>query len=213
MSLKVLNAWGDMMINKIWLFLFMLGIGFAFFNGKIEAVHQALFSAPKTTMQLMFNMMGLYILWNGILEIVKDTKLIDVLARRIYFITRYLYPELPKDHPVHGYIATNLASNILGLGSVSTPLGIKAIQEMKKINGNRDVASRSMITLILINSACFTLVPTTLISLREVAGSKNSVGILPYVILASMLTTLVAILVDRLFYRLNKQKFESEERT
>jgi spore maturation protein A len=196
------------LVNKIWLLLFIIGISFALFNGRIEAVHQAIFSSPKAGLLLLFNLSGMYILWSGLLEIVKDTKLIDVFARKIYFITRFLFPELPKDHPVHGYIASNMASNMLGLGSVSTPLGIKAMEEMKKLNGNKDTASRSMITLIVMNASCLTLIPTTLISLREVNGSVDSVRILPFVVLTTALSTITALLLDRLLYRIHKKEFE-----
>lgn len=194
------------MVNKVWLLLFIIGISFAIINGNIKAVHEAIFEAPKEGVTLLLNLAGLYILWCGILEIVKDTKLIDIFAKKIYFITRFLFPELPKDHPVHGYIATNMASNILGLGSVSTPIGIKAMEEMKKLNGDSDQASRSMITLILINTSCLTLIPTSIISLREINGSVNSVGVLPLVVITTLLSTCSAILLDRFFYRLSKRK-------
>jgi spore maturation protein A len=196
------------MVNKIWLLLFIIGISFALFNGRIEEVHQAIFSSPKEGLLLLFNLSGMYILWSGLLEIVKDTKLIDVFARKIYYITRFLFPELPKDHPVHGYIASNMASNMLGLGSVSTPLGIKAMEEMKKLNGDKDTASRSMITLIVMNASCLTLIPTTLISLREVNGSVDSVSILPYVVLTTALSTITALLLDRFLYKVHKKEFE-----
>lgn len=196
------------MVNKIWLFLFIIGFAFAFMNGNVKEVHEAIFSAPKDGIMLLIHLSGLYILWNGILEIVKDLQLIDKLSKKIYPITRFLFPELPKIHAIHGYIASNLISNMLGLGSVATPLGIKAMKEMQELNPNKKVATRSMVTLVIINASSVTLLPTTLISLREINGSLNSVGVLPILLITSIVTTTIAIILDRLYVWLRDRREE-----
>lgn len=196
------------MVNKIWLLLFIIGIAFAIYNNRIIEINNTLLEAPQEAVKLILNLTGLYIFWNGILQIAKDCGLIEKFARRIYFLTKLIYPELPENHEVHGYLASNMAANMLGLGSVSTPLGIKAMEEMKKLNGNKDSASRSMLTLVLINSSCLTLLPTTIISLRKVYGSSDPTKIIPLIILTSFLTTMTAIIIDRIFYFLNKKKFK-----
>lgn len=195
------------MVNKIWLLLFIIGIGFAIYNNKIVEVNNALLEAPQDAVTMIINLTGLYILWNGLLQVAKDCGLIDAFAKKIYRITKIIFPELPKNHDVHGYLASNIAANILGLGSVATPLGIKAMEEMKKINHNKDTASRSMITLILLNSSCLTILPTTIISLRKIYGSTEPTKVLPIIIIASTLTTILAIIIDRIFYYFNKNKF------
>ncbi|QVK16991.1 spore maturation protein [Mycoplasmatota bacterium] len=195
------------MVNKIWIFLFIIGIGFAIYNNKVVELNNALLNAPHDSVTMILNLTGLYILWNGFLQIAKDCGLIDAFAKKIYFITKYIFPELPKEHDVHGYLASNIAANILGLGSVATPLGIKSMEEMKKINKNKKTASRSMITLILINCSCLTLLPTTIISLRKIYGSTEPTKVLPLVIIGTTLSTLCAIILDRIFYYLNKDKF------
>ncbi|HEY8364314.1 MAG TPA: spore maturation protein [Haloplasmataceae bacterium] len=196
------------MVNKIWLFLFIIGISFAIYNNRIVEVNNALLEAPQESVMMILNLTGLYILWNGFLQIAKDCGLIDALARKIYIITKYIFPDLPKDHEVHGYLASNIAANVLGLGSVATPLGIKAMEEMKKINDNKDEASRSMITLILLNSSGLTLIPTTIISLRKIYGSSNPTSVLPFIIVCTCITTFCALLIDRIFYFFNKHKFK-----
>ncbi len=196
------------MVNKIWLCLFIIGIGFAIYNNKVIEVNNALLSAPHDSIDIIINLTGLYILWSGLLQIAKDCGIIDAFAKKIYAITKYIFPELPKDHDVHGYLASNIAANILGLGSVATPLGIKSMEEMKKINKNKDSASRSMITLILINCSCLTLLPTTIISLRKIYGSTEPTRVLPLVILGTTLSTICAIILDRVFYYFNKKKFK-----
>lgn len=196
------------MVNKIWLLLFIIGIFFALHNNRIVEINNALLEAPQDAVKLIISLTGLYIFWSGILQIAKDCGLIEKFAKKIFFITKLIYPELPKDHAVHGYLASNMAANMLGLGSVATPLGIKAMEEMKKLNQNKDSASRSMLTLILINSSCLTLLPTTIISLRKVYGSNEPTKVIPLIIITSFLSTLTAILIDRLFYFLNKKKFK-----
>jgi len=196
------------MVNKIWLFLFIIGIGYAIYNDKVEEVNNALLDAPQEAVMLIISLTGLYILWTGLLQIAKDCGIIDAFAKKIYVFTKYIFPELPKDHDVHGYLASNIAANILGLGSVATPLGIKSMKEMKKINKNKDTASRSMITLILINSSCLTLLPTTIISLRKIYGSAEPTKVLPFIIIGTTFTTICAIIIDRIFYHFNKHKFK-----
>jgi len=195
------------LVNKIWIFLFIVGIGFAIYNNKVIEVNNALLSAPHDSVTIIINLTGLYILWNGLLQIAKDCGLIDAFARKIYHVTKYIFPELPKDHDVHGYLASNIAANILGLGSVATPLGIKSMQEMRKLNQDKDTASRSMITLVLINCSCLTLLPTTIISLRKIYGSTEPTRVLPYIVIATTLSTICAIILDRIFYFMNKDKF------
>src|SRR5690554_67219 len=184
------------MVNKIWLFLFIIGIGYAIYNDKVEEVNNALLDAPQEAVMLIISLTGLYILWTGLLQIAKDCGIIDAFAKKIYVFTKYIFPELPKDHDVHGYLASNIAANILGLGSVATPLGIKSMKEMKKINKNKDTASRSMITLILINSSCLTLLPTTIISLRKIYGSAEPTKVLPFIIIGTTFTTICEIIID-----------------
>ena len=196
------------MVNKIWLFLFIIGISFAIYNNKIVEVNNALLEAPQDAVMMILSLTGFYILWNGFLQIAKDCGIIDAFAKKIYVVTKYIFPELPKGHDVHGYLASNIAANILGLGSVATPLGIKAMEEMKKINNNEDKASRSMITLVLLNSSCLTLIPTTIISLRKIYGSTEPTKVLPSIIITTTLTTICALIIDRIFYHLNKHKFK-----
>ncbi|WP_008825781.1 nucleoside recognition domain-containing protein [Haloplasma contractile] len=193
------------MVNKIWIFLFIIGITYAIFTGRAATINEAILSSPKASIEMILNLTGLFILWNGLLQVAKDCGLISAFARLIHPVTRFLFPELPKQHEVHGLIASNMAANMLGLGSVATPLGIKAMKEMKKINGDKDHATRSMITLLLINTSSLTLIPTTIVSMRKINGSINPSNVIPMIILATSLSTFFAIVVDRLFAKLSKK--------
>ena len=98
--------------------------------------------------------------------------------------------------------------NMLGLGNAATPFGLKAMSELKRLNNNSDVASRSMITFLVINTASVTIVPTTVISLRLANGSINPTEIVPVTIITTFLSTFLAILLDRLFYFIWRKKYD-----
>ena len=195
------------MVNKIWLFIFIVGIVFAIFNNRVININNTLLEAPGEAVMLILNLTGLYILWSGLMQIAKDAGIIDFFARKIYFVTKFLFPELPKDHDVHGYLASNIVANMLGLGSMATPFGIKSMEEMKKINDNKNTASRSMLTLIILNSSCLTLLPTTIISLRKIYGSESPAGVVPLIMIGTTLSTICALIIDRIFYFFNRKKF------
>src|SRR5699024_2697163 len=116
-----------------------------------------------------------------------------------------LFPELPKDHPAIGYILTNFTANIFGLGSAATPIGLKAMEEMKKLSKS-NVASRSMITFLALNTSSLTLIPTTVIAIRMQYGSSEPTAIVGTTILATITSTIAAILFDRLFYYVDRKK-------
>lgn len=121
------------------------------------------------------------------------------LAKLFRPIVVRLFPEIPKDHPAIGYILSNVTANIFGLGNAATPMGIKAMEEMKKLSGS-DEASRSMITFLAINTSSLTLIPTTVIAIRMQYDSISPTEIVGTTILATLISTTSAIMIDRLFY-------------
>src|SRR5699024_5532787 len=116
-----------------------------------------------------------------------------------------LFPEIPKDHPAIGYILSNITANIFGLGSAATPIGLKAMEEMKKLSKSH-VASRSMITFLALNTSSLTLIPTTVIAIRMQYGSTSPTEIVGTTIIATVASTIAAIIFDRLFYFFDNKK-------
>jgi len=140
-------------------------------------------------------------LWMGLTKIAEESGLLKKISLLLSPILTKIFPEIPKGHESLGLIASNIVSNIFGLGSAATPFGLKAMTSLQKLNKNKKVASRSMITFLVINTSGFTIIPTTVISLRMMHKSTNPTSIL----LASLITTLTAtiggIIVDRLLAR------------
>ncbi len=197
------------MINKLWLMLLILGILYALISGNIANLNMILLESPTNAIMLVLKLAGMLIFWNGMLQVAYDSGLVKKISKKIKFITHWLFPELPKNHEVHGLIATNLVANIVGLGSLSTPIGIRAIKEMKKISGT-DEASNSMITLLLINTSSLTILPTTIVTMRFVHGSVNPTSVIPLIIIASSITTFFAITLDRIIRKILHKKQKNE---
>ncbi|WP_248925376.1 nucleoside recognition domain-containing protein [Paenibacillus hamazuiensis] len=191
------------MINFIWLFFIAAGFVAAAVQGKIEVVTEAIFDGAKTGVTVCFGLISIMVFWLGIMRIAEDAGLLKKLALALRPVVRFLFPSVPKDHPALGYIMSNMSANILGLGNAATPMGIKAMQELQKLNPSKDTASPAMCTLLALNTASITLIPTTLIAIRMSFDSVNPAEIVGTTLIATFISTLAAILVDKWYRRNN----------
>lgn len=187
------------MVHFIWAGLAIIGIVFALFNGTIDAVNEAIFSSANEAIQLVIGLTSVLVFWLGIMRIAEKANILTVLSRFFKPVVSKLFPDLPKDHPVMAYITSNFIANIFGLGNAATPLGLKAMKEMKQLE-NSEHASRSMVTFLVINTAGLTLIPTTVIALRIQYGSIAPTETVAGTIIVSIITTTAAIIIDRIFY-------------
>ena len=187
------------MVHFIWAGLAIIGIVFALFNGTIDAVNEAIFSSANEAIQLVIGLTSVLVFWLGIMKIAEKSNILTVLSRFFKPVVSKLFPDLPKDHPVMAYITSNFIANIFGLGNAATPLGLKAMKEMKQLE-NSEHASRSMVTFLVINTAGLTLIPTTVIALRIQYGSIAPTETVAGTIIVSIITTTAAIIIDRIFY-------------
>lgn len=193
------------MVNYIWAFMAIIGIIYAMFNGTMNEVNEALFSSAQDAVQLSFSLISVLVFWLGMMKIAEKANILKGLTKLFRPIVQRLFPELPKDHPAVGYILTNLTANMFGLGSAATPIGLKAMEELKKLSKSH-IASRSMITFLALNTSGLTLIPTTVIAIRMQYGSANPTEIVGTTIITSLVATIAAIILDRLFYYLEKDK-------
>ncbi|HLR71565.1 MAG TPA: nucleoside recognition domain-containing protein [Pseudogracilibacillus sp.] len=191
------------MVNLIWAFMAIIGIIYAIFNGTIEDVNEALFQSANEAVTLSIGLIGVLVFWLGIMRVAEKAGILQILANIFRPIIYRLFPEIPKGHPAIGYILSNFTANLFGLGSAATPMGIKAMEEMKKIS-NSPVASRSMITFLALNTSSLTLIPTKVIAIRMQYGSVSPTEIVGTTIVATIISTLSAILLDRFFYHTSK---------
>ncbi|WP_096188576.1 nucleoside recognition domain-containing protein [Evansella halocellulosilytica] len=188
------------MVNLIWISLFLIGFIFAAINGTMDKVNEGIFQGAKEAVMICIGLISVLTFWLGLMRIAEKAGLLKALSRLMQPIVRKLFPDIPRDHPAMGYILSNISANLFGLGNAATPMGIKAMEELKKLNGGKSEASRSMITLLAINTASITLIPTTVISIRMQYGSVSPTEIVGTTIIATTCSTIGAILIDRYFY-------------
>ena len=192
------------MLNIIWLLLLVSGIIVAALNGNIEVVSQAALEAARDGVEVCFNLIGIMALWLGIMKIAEKGGLIQLLAILLNPLLKLLFPSIPAGHPAMGAIVLNLSANMLGLGNAATPFGMRAMQEMQKLNGGRDQASAAMCTFLALNTSCITLVPATIIGIRVSCGSVDPTEIVGACIFATCCASTVAISLDWLLRNLTR---------
>jgi spore maturation protein A len=194
------------MVNYIWVGMMVIGFIVAAINGNMDKVNAAIFTSAKEAVTLSFAMISILVFWLGIMKIAEKGGLLEVLAYLFRPFVKRLFPDIPKDHPAQGYILSNMAANLLGLGNAATPMGIKAMEQLKILNGGKNEASRSMITLLAINTSSITLIPTTIIAIRMSYNSQSPTDIVAPTLLATAVATIGAILIDRYYYYRSLQK-------
>ena len=131
---------------------------------KLTAITKAAIDFSKTAVTLALGLVGVIALWLGMLRIADKSGLISIIVRLAEPVMRPLFPELPKGHPALGMIVLNLSANVLGLGNAATPMGIKAMEELQKLNPSKDTATNSMVMLLALNTASVQIVPPVLLT-------------------------------------------------
>jgi len=188
------------MVNVIWVAIALIGIVFAMFNGTMNEVNEAVFKGAKEAVTISIGMISILVFWLGLMRIAEKAGLLRGLGILTKPIVKRLFPEVPPNHPAMGYIVSNMIANLFGLGNAATPMGIKAMEELKKLNGNSEEASRSMVTFLAINTSSVTLIPATVISIRMTYESTAPGEIIGTTLVASFLGTVSAIIIDRYYY-------------
>lgn len=193
------------MVNIIWAVMAIIGIVYAAATGRMEAVNKAVFESANDAVALCIGLVSVLVFWLGMMRVAEEAGLLRGLARLFRPLIVRLFPDVPADHPAIGYILSNITANLFGLGNAATPMGIKAMKELKKLSGS-DTASRSMITFMAMNTAGLTLIPTTVIAIRMKYDSAAPTEIVGTTLCATVVSLVGALLLDRLFYNLDRQK-------
>ena len=191
------------MVNAIWGVFIIVGIIFSFLTGRIDIINDQIINCGKDALNLMLEMIPMLALWMGLMAIAEDSGLLRLIAKKLSFILKRLFPGIPDGNPALGLIASNVAINMAGLGSAATPCGLKAMKELQKINPKKDTASTSMITFLVLNTGGVTIIPTTIISMRAMYGSANPTEIIPTCILATFCSSISGLLLDYFIRRKN----------
>jgi spore maturation protein SpmA len=191
------------MLNYIWLGLVLLAVLLGGFEGKLQEVTGAAFEACKTAvMTIALPLAGVMALWLGLMKIAEKSGLVNLLARALRPLLRWLFPDVPANHPAMGSMVMNMAANMLGLSNAATPLGLRAMQDLEKLNPRPGTATNAMCTFLAINTSSIQLIPATTVAILAAAGSKNPTVIIGTAFFATCCSTIAGILAVKTFERL-----------
>ena len=199
------------MLNYIWAFMILIGVIYGAITGRMADITNAALDSAGDAVSLCITMIGVMALWVGLMEIAQKSGLIAKLTRGIQPFINFLFPRIPAGHPAREYISTNLIANVLGLGWACTPAGLKAMEalaQLEKERGNpaylpenggtksgraERVASNEMCTFLILNISSLQLIPVNMIAYRQQYGSVNPAGIIGPAIVATAVSTAVAV--------------------
>ena len=177
---------------------------------KLNAIATAALDFAKTGAEIALGLVGVLALFLGLLKIAEDSGIVFALVKLVRPVLRPLFPEIPPDHPALGMIALNLTATIFGLGNAATPFGIKAMEELQKLNPSKDTATNSMVMLLAINTAGLQLVPPVL--LLALLGTQINTLIFP-ILTTTALGFIVAVAATRFLGRLPGYRASDPNRT
>lgn len=199
-----------MALNLIWIGFFVVAFIVALikliFFGDYEifpAIMNSTFDQAATGFQLSLGLTGIMTLWLGIMRVGEKGGAINYLAKGIGPLFNRLFPEIPKNHPVHGNMVMNVAANMLGLDNAATPMGLKAMTELQKLNKDKDRASNSMIMFLVLNTSGLTIIPITVMVYRAQLGAIDPSDIFLPILLTTFISTLVGIIAVSIYQRIN----------
>ena len=186
------------MLNIIWPIFIIISHIYAILSGTIENVNNAVFEYTETAVELTITLLGTMCLWNGLMEIASNTKLINRITRILSPLVNFLFPENKDNKKIHEEISMNIVSNMLGLGNAATPLGLKAMRSMQENNQNKERLTDDMATFIILNTASIQIIPTTVIGIRMSLGSIQPTKIIFAVWVSTICAAIVGLAVTKL---------------
>lgn len=194
------------MVNWFWFLLIVSGILVAMVQGKTGVITTAILDGAKVAVETSLGLIAIITFWLGVMRVAEAAGIVAFLARLLKPFLRFLFPSIPPQHPAMGAIILNLSANLLGLGNAATPAGLLAMREMQKLNPRPEEATPAMCTFLALNTACVTLIPTTIIGVRALYGSQEPAAIIGTTVMATACGTIVAVVTDTLFRRFYRQR-------
>jgi len=175
---------------------------------KLKAITQAAVDFANIAVEIAIGLIGVMALWLGLIKVAEEAGLVKILTRMLTPITKRLFPDIPSDHPAIGAIIMNTAANMLGLSNAATPIGLKAMEELNKLNPKIGTATNAMVTFLAINTGGLILIPATAMAVRAAVGSTNIGIIIGTSIFAAGCATITGIVASKLLQRLPRYKRE-----
>ena len=181
------------MLNYIWLGLILFAVIIGGFGGHMKELTDGAVGGAKTAVELAIGLIGIMTLWLGVMRLAEKSGLVQLLARALRPIMRWLFPDVPAEHPAMGSMILNIAANMLGLSNAATPLGLRAMKDLETLNRHPGTATNAMCTFLAINTASVQLLPITAVAILASAGSKEPTKIIGTAFLATICSNIAGI--------------------
>lgn len=191
-------------MNTIWFFLISISVVFSVANGRLEEFTKSIFDAAKSAVEISLFLLGIIALWLGITKIIEDSGLIHRFAKFFKPLISRLFKNIPPDHPSITSITLNFLANIFGIGNAATPLGIKAMQDLQTLNKEPGTVTFEMMLFVVINTSSIQIIPFTVIGILSDLGAQNPTAVVLPIILATVLSSIFAVVTLFLFRRFFK---------
>ncbi|MCH9769836.1 MAG: nucleoside recognition protein [Gammaproteobacteria bacterium] len=190
------------MLNFIWIALMLAAVLIGTINHTLTQVVTAVTSSAKLAVTIALSLLGIMTFWLGVMKIAEDAGFITVIARLLKPVMRKLFPDVPTQHPAMKAMLMNITANVFGLANAATPFGLRAMQQLEKLNPNPGVATHSMCLFLAINTSSVQLIPATAIAILSANGDTNPTAIILPTLIATSCSTIVAIVSAKLFAKL-----------
>lgn len=200
-------------MNYLWAFMILVGITYAALTGNLQNAADAALTSAQEAVQLSLTMCGIMSLWVGLMKVAEDSGLVDKIKENIRPLLHFLFPHIPHNHPANDAIAMNIIANLLGLGWAATPAGLRAMEELKNLEDDRrreklpgpasppGTASNEMCIFLILNISSLQLIPVNIIAYRSQYGSVNPTAIVGPAIIATAVSTGVAVVFCKVMDR------------
>lgn len=203
------------MLNYLWAFMILIGVIYGAVQGKLAEITTAALSSAQEAVTLCITMAGVMALWVGLMEIAEKAGILETATKKIQPFIHFLFPRIPRDHPARKYITMNIIANVFGLGWAATPAGLKAMEELEKLEEQRRTpgygkieasrsgrrASNEMCNFLILNISSLQLIPVNMIAYRSQYGSTNPAVIVGPAIIATTISTVAGILFCKIMDR------------
>ncbi|MGL5642852.1 MAG: nucleoside recognition domain-containing protein [Paraclostridium sp.] len=180
-------------MGKIWFWMIFIGIVGSIFTNNLGQLNEVILSEASRGIEFAVSLAGIMALWMGVMNIAKDSGLINKIGEILYPVLKRLFPSVPKGHKAMSYIVMNIVLNMLGAGNGATAFGLKAMNELQTLNSKKDTATNDMVMFLVINISSIQIIPFTMIKLRLDGGATNPSEIIISTLFATLVSTVVAI--------------------
>ncbi len=197
-------------INTIWLFMILISVVFATFNGKMEQLSQSIFESAKNGVSLAINLIGTMAFWLGLMKIIEEAKILNNISSLLKPIMIRLFKGVPENHPAMSAMILNISANMIGLGNAATPFGIKAMEELNKLNNDKTTATAAMCLFVAMNTSSVNLLPVDVIAVRVASNESFPSLVIISALLATIASTTVAIISSKLFEKKYNLQYQND---